>query len=249
MNLQMSRSADLFLLPAALLACCAGCVANRATRPPHTPTMSFAFNSVSDIVAGETGGTAVYLGDRRWITCGHVLEDASTVSIDGKTAAIRVLRAGEPLDKPEKDVAQALGDWVVFEAPEADILDVPPCDDPGLPFIPGQQVRRVSARYDPDRLLAPGQEVLLVGYRCTPGTLDRVLTVETSRVVSRPFWLPKGLLYLSGPTSDLAGLCGGAAVVVQDDEVVMVAIVYGACQTWWAEWPWRSLLLAVRPPQ
>jgi hypothetical protein len=246
MKSRTSPSTDVFLLSVALLVCCAGCAANPEIPSLHVPTMTFAFNSVSNIVAGETGGTAVYLGGGRWITCRHVLGEASTVNIDGHTAAIRVLRRGEPVKKPRGDAAQALGDWVIFEAPEAEIVEVP-ARDAGLPIARGQQV--VPACYDPDRPLAPGQEVLLIGYRCAPGTMDRTLTIEPTRVVTRPWWLPKGLLYLSGPTTDLAGLCGGAAVLVQDDEVVMVGIFYGPCKTWWPEWPWRSLLLVVRPPK
>jgi hypothetical protein len=193
--------------------------------------LRFASESVSNLVAGIHGGTAVYLGDRRWITCRHVLGDASTIKIDANTTAIRVLRGGDPIDGPEGDVAQLPADWVIFEAQEA---------------AAGSAQR--PACYDPDLPVAPGQEVYLIGYPCLRKGYSRLSLVRT-RAASRPFWLPKGLLYLSGPTSSLGGLSGGAAVVMHRGEVVMLGIFHGHCRTWWPEWPRRALLAVVRPPK
>jgi hypothetical protein len=232
MKSRTPRSVELFLVSAALLVQWAGCAARRATDSFHSAMLPFASESVSNLVAGTTGGTAVYLGDGHWMTSRRVLNGASTVSIDGETAAIRVLCGGETSDKLEADVAQALGDWVIFEAQEVagPSAKKPPC-------------------YDPDKPVRPGQRVYLIGYPCVPGTMNRRLTLVGTRVVTRPWWLPKGPLYLAGPTTGLAGLAGGAAVVMQDDEVVMLGIFYGPCKTWWAEWPRKALLMVLRPPK
>ncbi len=177
MTSRTSRSTELLLLSAALLAQCAGCAASRATDGFHPAMLRFASDSVSNVVAGNIGGTAVYLGDGRWITSRHVLESAPTVdihgstvaiiSIDGNMAAITVLRRGEPLKKRERDVAQGLADWVIFEAPGTESAETPAC-------------------YDPDLPIAPGQEVYLIGYPCAPGTMDRRLTLAgTQELVAR----------------------------------------------------------------
>jgi hypothetical protein len=186
---------------------------------------------VSNLVAGNTGGTAVYLGDRRWITCRHVLGDASTVNIDGNPAEIRVARAGEPPNKADTSMAQVPEDWVIFEAQGA----------------AGGSAKR-AACYDPDLRIAPGQEVYLIGYPCLGAKGYSRLSVMRTRAVDRAWWLPKGLLYLSAPITNLGGLSGGAAVVMQGDEVVMLGIFQGHCNTWWPEWPCRAMLAVVRPP-
>jgi hypothetical protein len=223
------RFINLCVLSAALLVQCAGCAVEPATCSLHLAPLESASSSVSELVVGTHGGTAVYLGDGRWITCRHVLEGASTVSIDGSPKVIRVLRSGEASRATHKEFVRALADWITFEIPEA-----------------GGRSAKKPARYDSDLPVASGQEVYLIGYARLPGAIDRSLSVVRARVVRRPWWLPKGPLYLAGPSFDLAGLSGGAAVVTQGGKALMIGLYQGSFKTGLTG---RVLLVILRPPE
>ncbi len=157
---------------------------------------------IAHILVSGRSGSAVPLGDGRFITCRHLLGDTPCViALDGvaTTAKASLEGAGDAFET----------DWVFFTV---DPKPMPP---------------RVPLVVRPIAHVRPGDTLYLVGYWASEHEHVERLTESQARAIKRkavpatvvnpsPFWIgaPRSLLYASSPHDRVyRGMSGGAAVI------------------------------------
>jgi hypothetical protein len=262
-------AAALAALATVLLPACTSSPRAPALWRAEVPDTAFGELGVWQVVCEDTWGSALALGDGRFLTCRHVLPaTGGTVQVKAPGENLGVLRQeadGRNVlrleDAPEREVtivasggadydpddpSTVSADWAIFEVSPSHHW-AQHCDPPAVDF---------------ERELAPGEDIFLVGYHWSrsrplpPGPLVVPAGILSGRVRSVPplcnFAPGPDVICVDilGETRDRTGMSGGPALVwdAEANRLVVVGLCEGVYPCTFIGLPAATIPTVIRPP-